>query len=159
MNTVKSTLSFFVLLVILCVGSKVHASDAIEYQRDTHTGFYVGFANKETVIAEATWQGLNVVDMLQTVQIAKNPKCYQEVGQLGVLGNHPSTAQVYAGLALFSVLHYVIAKGIDHLVVENKDYMVLQRVYQYSNILYKGYIIQQNASYGIGLNRSRGCIR
>jgi hypothetical protein len=115
-----------------------------------------GFENKETLIAELTWQALNVIDTMQTVQIAKNPECFQEVGTLSLLyGNHPTVSQVYIGSAIFGVAHYLVAKGIDHLVQENPDYMVVQRVFQYGNLAYKTWDVNRNRNIGLGLTSSQ----
>lgn len=150
-----------VLFISLLFVKPSHADDidGTDAPKVYRTHFYVGFANKETTAAEIVWQMLNVVDTLQTLQIAKNPKCYQEVGQLSIISNHPSTNQVYVGMAAFAAFHYLVAKGIDHLVVGNPDYMVIQRVFQYSNLAYKAYTIESNAHYGIGMTHSPDCVR
>lgn len=116
--------------------------------------FSVEFS-KETTVEEAVWQAMNVVDTLQTIQIAKNPKCFQEVGQLGwFTGPHPSKTQVIEVSALFSVAHYGTT-----LLLENYGPRWAQRVWQFGNFGYKGHTIIQNANYGIDLDHSRDCVR
>jgi hypothetical protein len=145
-------------LALTCLTAHADDIDGTDSPRVYRTGFYVGFANRETTATEIAWQLLNVVDTAQSVQIAKNPTCYNETGQLSLLaGSHPSVRGVYLGMGAFAVLHYVIAKGINQLVIENPDYMVVQRVYQYGNLAFKGYTIENNARIGLDLTHSRGC--
>ncbi len=115
--------------------------------------FSVMFQSTETNVTEASWQALNVIDAMQTDQIAKNPKCYQEVGTLSLLtGNHPTTHQAILGSALFGVLHYGVAKLIDYT-----DSPTIQRIYQYGGLIFKGWNDNRNREIGLGLNHSRGC--
>jgi hypothetical protein len=115
---------------------------------------------KETLIAEITWQALNVVDALQTVQIAKNPACYQEVGTINqVFGiNHPSVGQAIGFFALFGVLHYGTAKVLEAVADKHPSFYNVQRVFEYGGLIYKANVVKNNADYGLGLNHSRSCV-
>lgn len=167
MNAIKAFLRFVcaaityiicvIFVIILMFAQKAQASDAVDYPHYRHTDFYVGFANTETTVAEASWQALNIIDTMQTIQTAKNPACYKELGQMSIVSEHPSVKEVYIGMAVFSVAHYLVAKGLDHLVIHDQNYMVLQRIYQYTGLVFKGYSIGHNASIGLGLNHSKSC--
>jgi hypothetical protein len=149
------------LLLVLSTFSIAKADDidGTDSPKVYRTHFYVGFANRETTAAEIVWQLLNVVDTMQTLQIAKNGACFEEIGQLSMISNHPTTRQVYIGMSLFAAGHYLVSKGIDSLVVENPDYMVVQRVWQYSALSYKIYTVENNARIGIDLDHSRSCVQ
>src|SRR5208282_1212407 len=135
---------------ILVVASLMLANAALA---DEPKHFSVMFQSTETDVTEASWQALNVIDAMQTDQIAKNPKCYQEVGTLHyIAGNHPTTHQAILGSALFGVLHYGVAK-----LIEYTDSPRLQRIYQYSGLIFKGWNDNRNREIGLGLNHSRGC--
>jgi len=104
----------------------------------------------ETNIQEAVWQAMNVVDMLQTIEIAKNPTCYQEVGTLSMLyGNRISKKDAVIGSAIFGVLHYAATRGIESLIDRNPDYRVLQRVWQYTGYGWKGHTLYKNHEIGL----------
>lgn len=114
----------------------------------------------ETAAQELSWQGLNVVDMFQTIQIAKNGQCFQEVGTLSFLtGPHPSERSAIGGSILFGVLHYGGTRLIENLVDENPNYRILQRIWGYGGLLLKGQNDWHNHQIGLGLDSSRSCVR
>lgn len=57
-------------------------------------------------IAEGSWQVLNVVDGIQTAQIAKHPDEYRELNFL--YGSHPSTGRVVAMKAGAAIIHPLV---------------------------------------------------
>lgn len=67
---------------------------------------------------ELTWQVLNVIDAGQTINIARRPDCFREVGfpTQALIGEHPSESKVYATMALYSVAFHYASKWL-----ENKD--------------------------------------
>lgn len=70
----------------------------------------------ETKLEESSWQALHVVDTVQTMEIARNPACYNEVELGPIIGYHPSTGSVAAWSASEIVLH----AGVTALM-ENYD--------------------------------------
>lgn len=117
------------------------------YESNYH--FNVVF-HTETTIQEVSWQALNLVDTAQTLYIADHPAQWQEVGQAGLFcGNHPSRGGVIATMAAFALLHYAVTVGIENLYQQNPDYQVVQRVWQYSNLSYKTYLVANNHRQGI----------
>lgn len=135
----------------------------------TAHGFSVVFKpmSRETNIEEGVWQFLNVIDLLQSIQIAKNPQCYREVGTPALLGSgpHPGIGATIGFAALFGVGHYLVSRGIETLIDNEKtedhdngdDYRILQRWWQLGSFVPKAYTVEQNASIGLGLTHSRGC--
>lgn len=136
-------IAILVLVLMMCTTS--HAQEA--YDGPHH--FNVVFS-KETTAEEVVWQALNVVDGMQTAYVADHPGQYMEVGQAGLLcGPHPTHGCAIKTMAGFAVIHYLVSVGIENLVQENPDYRVLQRVWQYTGLTYKAYVIGQNHAYGI----------
>lgn len=130
-------------------------------------GFSVVFQpmSRETNIEEGVWQFLNVIDLLQSIQIAKNPACYSEVGTPALLGSgpHPSVGATIGFSALFSVGHYLVSRGIETLLDNERaednyeDYRILQRWWQFGSMAPKLYTVVNNQRLGLGLTHSRGC--
>ncbi len=144
---------------LLLLAAAAHADD------DTpapHRHFSVMFQpmSKETQVQEVIWQSMNVVDALQSIQIAKQPACYEEVGTPRLLGSgpHPSEGATVGYAGLFAVGHYAISRLLENLVEDSDgDYRLLQRIWEYSTIFAKGMTISNNARLGLGLTHARGC--
>jgi hypothetical protein len=61
----------------------------------------------ETRVEEGVWQAVNITDALQTVSMVGNhPNCFAEVGELGINGRHPDSAQIEAYHVAYGVIHY-----------------------------------------------------
>lgn len=104
----------------------------------------------ETNIQEGVWQVLNVIDTLQTIEIAKNPSCYEEVGTARMfVGAHPSKKEAIGVGIGFGVLHYIVTRSLENLVDRNPDYRVLQRTWQYTGYVWKGYAVANNHRIGL----------
>jgi hypothetical protein len=135
--------SYFMAALILVSG----AVSAQDYDGPHH--FNVVFT-PETTAQEVAWQALNVVDAMQTDYIAGHPGSFQEIGQAGLFcGNHPSHGCARGIMAAFALTHYAVTVGIENLVQQNPDYRVLQRVWEYSTVAYKGYTVAHNHEIGI----------
>ena len=136
---------FAVALVSALMIGQARAAE--EYESRTH--FNVVF-HTETTLQEVTWQALNVVDIMQTVDIAEHPKQWQEIGEVGFFtGPHPSKGGAIGTLVAFGVIHYAVTVGIENLYQQNHDYEVLQRIWQYSLIAPKAYTVWHNHEIGI----------
>lgn len=143
----KLTAAFAVLALIILLCSTAKAED---YQ-GPH-GFHTTFRplSTETALQESGWQVLNVVDLAQTLKIARNPTQYQEVGQVGIFtGPHPSEAQAIGYIVAFGVVHFAVTRGLENLVESNPDYRVLQRVWQYVGGAYKAGVVINNRNIGL----------
>jgi hypothetical protein len=104
----------------------------------------------ETNIQEGVWQAMNVLDMLQTIEIAKNLQCYEEVGTLSLIyGNKISKSDAIVGSVGFGILHYLVTRSIESLVDRNPDYRVLQRTWQYTGYVWKGHTVYNNHRIGL----------
>ena len=115
--------------------------------------FSVPFRDGLTNVSESAWQLENVIDAMQTVQIAKNPGCYQEVGTLYYFaGHHPSESQVLIVSLGFAAAHYGAAK-----LIERYGNNTVQYIFQSFTLVTKSQNIINNANIGLGLNHSRSC--
>jgi hypothetical protein len=137
---------FNVVMVLLLLAQILHQAKA---EPSSNHHFNVVFS-PETTAQEVVWQALNVVDTEQTLYISRHPGQYEEVGQAGLFaGNHPSHNQVIGVMVGFALFHYAVTVGIENLVQQNHDYEVVQRVWQYSNIMYKSETVWHNHEIGI----------
>lgn len=151
-DALVAIVAIIVLAVCLC-----HKAKADDYSGPR--AFHVAFGlSPETLAQEAAWQILNVVDAHQSLMIPKHPDRFQEAGTPSIFGyNHPTKNQVIAFSVAFGVLHYAVSKGIESLIDhqepdENgfRSYRVLQRVWQYSELMYKIYTVENNHQVGAG---------
>lgn len=81
--------------------------------------------------SEFVWQGLHLVDGIQTYKAAQRPNLYREVNPL--LGSHPSTGEVIAYTAGMSVIHAGLACWIREKYGEPSS-----QFFQYTTIAIKG---------------------
>lgn len=67
------------------------------------------------MLAEAAWQGLNVIDTAQTVHLAREPACYREVNPMtkAVIGEHPSEAKAVAIGVIYGWGHKRISDWLE----------------------------------------------
>ena len=113
----------------------------------------------ETAYEETAWQLLNVIDGLQSVQIARNPKCYAEVGTpeyFGV-GSHPSVATSVAFTVVFAGAHWGVTRILENFVDDDDSVRNLQRVWQGVSLVTKAATVVNNHNIGLGLTSSHGC--
>jgi hypothetical protein len=139
------------LWALLFLACTAHADESIPYQ-GPH-GFAVAFKplSTESAITEVLWQAENIVDIQQTLKIAREPQNYHEVGTLSIFaGDHPTVRQVYVVSIAFGIAHYAVTRAIENLVDANPDYRVLQRVWSYGTLGAKTWNIQRNAHIGLG---------
>jgi hypothetical protein len=88
-----------------------------------------GCATTETssTRAEAVWQGLNVLDTAQTLNIAKRPDCFREVDPLTsrLIGSKPDTAEVLAVGLAYAWAHDRVSGWLDRkttaAVIDGRD--------------------------------------
>lgn len=140
---------FAIALTLVGTLAFVNSAKADETSESREHHFNVVFS-PETTAQEVVWQALNIVDGLQTRDIAGHPDRFQEVGQVAVpCSNHPSKSCATLVIALFGIAHYAISVGLENLVQENPDYRVLQRVWQYGSFVYKAPIVLHNHNIGL----------
>lgn len=105
---------------------------------------------------EWAWQGLNVIDGAQTIDIARDP-CYREAGPVSkvVLGDRPDEGAVVA---------WHVAKAVGHAAISGylveRDYRRTYRVWQALSFVDVGYAVGNNYNIGIRIgapNKHRGC--
>ncbi len=97
--------------------------------------------------SEKAWQALNVVDAMQTLDVARNPRCYKEGNALtsAVIGEHPSEAEVVGFMVAGAVVHYQISR-----YMERKDApMWLQKGFKYVSLGGKAITVGNNYSRGL----------
>lgn len=98
---------------------------------------------------EKIWQSMNIVDGLQTINIAKNPRCYYEATYLSkaLVGKHPSEAEVIALMTTYAVAHYQMSRFL-----ERRDApQWVQKTFQYVMIGTKGVTIANNHRIGLSV--------
>lgn len=71
---------------------------------------------------EALWQTTNAFDFSQTVQIAREPKCYAESGEptRTFIGYHPSVPTVIGFGAAYGLFHLGVSRYLS-MKVDNTD--------------------------------------
>lgn len=77
---------------------------------------------EETSEAEGAWLGLDTLDTLQTVQIAKHPKCWREADPLAaaIYGtDHPSVGKVIGVNLVLMAAHTMVASWLDEEVAKH----------------------------------------
>lgn len=79
--------------------------------------------------SEVYWQALHVVDIAQTVQIAKNPHCHSEGNPWTqkLIGNNPRESEVYPWGIVSSVVHFFGMRLLDKWL-DDGDYNVPLRL-------------------------------
>ena len=95
--------------------------------------------SRQDIALEATYIGLSVVDMGQTIDIAKRPTEYYEVNP--ILGEHPSPGRVKSFFVFTRVLHVIV---VDLLPPKWRPW------FQGMGIVEEGYWVWNNNQ--IGLN-------
>lgn len=70
---------------------------------------------------EYAYHALNVVDMGQTIHIAREPDCYYEKGfpTKEIIGRHPDQEEVYALMAAYSVGFHYMNRWLDNKASES----------------------------------------
>lgn len=114
-------------------------------------------------IAETAWQSLNIIDTLQTVQIAKNPNCYREsdIVTRHLIGEHPSQGKAIGIGIVYGVAHFAITKWLDYndTLDEHGEYSsgwhVANISWQALTLLDKGVAVGNNFTIGLTPFNSR----
>ncbi len=108
---------------------------------------------------ELAWQAANIVDIGQTVTIARRPSQWTEVDPLavGVIGSHPTESNAVALLAGEAVLHYAVFRWL-----EDEDdahpatgWHTALNVWECVTVGQKGIYIARNQAEGIGMFQGR----
>lgn len=114
--------------------------------------------------AEIGWQSLHAVDTYQTMQIARNPQCFEEADPLtrALIGEHPSEAQVAAVMVAYSIGHFYVSRWLDDRTEDAFErnsgarggWYVARAVWTVGGLLAKGAVVAHNNSIGLGpINR------
>ena len=104
----------------------------------------------ETVVEEGVYQGVHAVDGLQTLQIARHPHDFHEVGASGFIGDHPSEAGVAAWYAGFAVLHLAVTEELEAERVP----MPVVRIWEGLMIVPTVVTVGHNFAIGIGVTKA-----
>lgn len=115
--------------------------------------------------AESTWLGLDAVDTLQTVQVAKHPDCYREGDGIaaGLYGsNHPNAGTVVGVNFALAMAHLAVASWLDrevdrHLAADAAEpgldsvgpWYVGRIIFHTVSLLGSGYAVGNNFSNGV----------
>lgn len=104
---------------------------------------------------EYVWQTLHAVDVAQTVQIAKNPRCYRESDPITsrLIGEHPSTQGAIAWGVGTAVLHAGVSNWLEN--IDAKPWVKgAWKVLSFGSV---GITIANNYSDGLRVNGSEDC--
>jgi hypothetical protein len=122
------------------------------------------YPNRGTATAEAAWQTLAAVDTMQTVTIARSPKCLYEANGMAadIYGSeHPSESRVLATNAALATLHFYVGGWIDRHVEDDGSWgwKVLKYSFYGVSFAYSGQAVVHNARMGIEpmSHYARGC--
>jgi hypothetical protein len=99
----------------------------------------------DVAVVEALWQAENVIDLDQTLHIARDPAHYSEVGTMSpITGPHPTVRQVWLFSALFGLGHYAVTQALT-----NAGYDNAARVWGYASLGAKTWNMQRNMRIGL----------
>lgn len=104
---------------------------------------------------EYAWQGLALVDTLQTVTVAQSPTCLYETDAraAALYGSpHPAESRVLFTNGALAVLHLGIATWLDA-----NDWTTALRIFEGISFAYSGQAVIHNTRMGIGLAAGNIC--
>ena len=103
------------------------------------------------MVSEAAYDTLTIVDMGQTVTIARNPQIASEVGPItrNVIGSHPSTKAVYEYMASEMLLHGVVTFLLDRADPGSGPWHTASLLWQGAGIVNEAASVTLNFSQGI----------
>jgi hypothetical protein len=108
---------------------------------------------------ELAWQAGNLVDIGQTVTIARRPGEWTEVDPIAVatIGHHPTESNAVALLAGEAVLHYAVFRWLEDEDEAHPDsgWHTALDTWECVSIGTKGIYIARNQAEGIGMFQSR----
>ena len=96
--------------------------------------------------AELAYQAVHAVDTLQTLQIARHPKCYAENDQAWLIGAHPSEGDVLAWGIGLAALHAAVMKAL----ADREAPRWIQAGWQMVTLGMPAYDVAHNARIGLG---------
>ncbi len=96
---------------------------------------------------EKTWHLLNAIDTGQTINAARRPDCWREVGfpTRQLAGEHPSEAGVYVTSAGYSYAYHRFAR----LEPETRAGRIAHQVVRWTVLLAKGATVKENHREGV----------
>jgi hypothetical protein len=105
--------------------------------------------------SEYVWQGAHLVDVAQTMQIARNPDCYREDNRFTsqLIGDHPSEGDVAAWGIGTSLFH----AGITSILVDLEAPRWVIAGWQAVTIVAVGDAVANNFDEGLTPTDSRDC--
>ncbi len=113
---------------------------------------------EEMPLHEKAFHTMNVIDTGQTINIARRPDCFREVGfpTQQLIGSHPSETEVYLTSAAFGLAYHYGRKWFDRKVEsapagsQEQGWWVIGRASLFGAILIgKGATIANNADIGL----------
>ena len=106
--------------------------------------------SSETRTEESVFQAENVVDMMQTLTIAREPARYKEVGTLSLFtGAHPTPAQVEGYSVALAGLHFCTTRLLSD---EFSDKPWVVRGWEGASLAWKTQWIVHNHQVGLGFS-------
>jgi hypothetical protein len=103
-------------LIILAVAIAIVGSFAIRARAAEPFSVHFTPLPPLSVALEATWQAENIIDLSQTLKLARAPQTWSEVGTLRIFcGSHPSTRQVWVGSIAFGIGHYAVSQLLANM--------------------------------------------
>jgi hypothetical protein len=126
--------AFLLLVLFLCANAR-SADFQVEFKP----------LPRHAVGLEVAWQIENLVDINQTLKIARDPADWREVGTMSLItGQHPTVRQVWFVSLATAVLHYGVSQ-----VLENTDHPRLMAAWQLGTLGYKTWDINRNRENGL----------
>lgn len=101
---------------------------------------------KQEIALEVAWQGLHVVDWLQTEEIAKNPNFYETNK---IMGRSPSRGKVNTHMALFAVGHLAVSYLLPSKFTVMGWKLYPRKYWQWTSVIAKGYYVGKNYRIGV----------
>lgn len=100
------------LLIVSSVLATLTACDTLGPERPMSR---VEEHHSNMVLSEGAWQSLNVIDTLQTLQIAKNLNCYHESDLVTkrLIGERPSQGKAIGIGIIYGVSHLLISRWLE----------------------------------------------
>jgi hypothetical protein len=132
------------LVFFLAANAKANGESAPEPRKP----FSVAFKPlpKGVLALEAAWQIENLIDIDQTLKIARDPMQYQEVGTLSLFaGAHPTVRQVWWVSAAFGLGHYAVSQ-----LLLDADMPKTLAAWQWVSLGYKTWNMKRNYDIGLG---------
>jgi|HubBroStandDraft_5_1064220.scaffolds.fasta_scaffold01988_3 hypothetical protein len=110
---------------------------------------------------EILYQGVSGADFATTVSIARQSRCYREVGfpTAQIIGSHPSVGAVEGWWAVQATSHYMISQWLDREIeaTDSQWWRGTRVAWQTLTLGYSSYNVAHNISIGLRPFSSGDC--